>query len=253
MSGHSKWSSIKHQKGVTDARRGQLFTKLARELSVAARQGGAEPEMNVRLRLAIQKARDSNMPLDNIERAVKRGAGVGDGNQSAMEEVVYEGYGPGGAAILLEALTDNATRTVSEVRNVLSRAGGNLGERGCVAWNFESTGVITVETSQEEAEDLALLAIDAGAEDFDLDEAQLEVRTNPGAFEQVRKALEEKGATLARAELSMMPKATVQLEAKQAAQTLRLLDRLEELDDIQHVYTNADFPEESLEEYRKAG
>lgn len=253
MSGHSKWSTIKHQKGVTDARRGQLFTKLARELTVAARRGGAEPEMNVHLRLAIQRARDNNMPLDNIERAIKRGAGAGEGGQTTMEEVLYEGYGPGGAAILLEAFTDNATRTVSEVRNVFSRGGGNLGERGCVAWNFESTGVITVETSQEEAEDLALLAIDAGAADFDLDGEQLEVRTTPEAFEQVRQALEEKGATLARAELSMMPKTTVRLEVKQAAQTLRLLDRLEEMDDIQHVYTNADFPDEALEEYRKAG
>jgi len=253
MSGHSKWSSIKHQKGVTDARRGQLFTKLARELTVAARQGGADPEMNVRLRLAVQRAKDSNMPLDNIERAIKRGAGIGDGGQAAMEEVVYEGYAPGGAAILLEAMTDNLNRTVSEVRNVFARGGGNLGDRGCVAWNFESRGVITVETSQEEAENLALLAIDAGAEDFDLDVTQLEVRTTPETFEQVRLALEEKGATLARAELSMMPKTTVRLEVKQATQTLRLLDKLEELDDIQHVYTNADFPDEVLEEYRKAG
>ena len=253
MSGHSKWSSIKHQKGVTDARRGQLFTKLARELTVAARQGGADPEMNVRLRLAVQKAKDNNMPLDNIERAIKRGAGIGDGGQAAMEEVVYEGYAPGGAAILLEAMTDNLNRTVSEVRNVFARGGGNLGDRGCVAWNFESRGVITVETSQEQAEDLALLAIDAGAEDFDLDVTQLEVRTTPETFEQVRLALEEKGATLARAELSMMPKTTVRLEVKQATQTLRLLDKLEELDDIQHVYTNADFPDEVLEEYRKAG
>jgi len=253
MSGHSKWSSIKHQKGVTDARRGQLFTKLARELTVAARQGGADPEMNVRLRLAVQKAKDNNMPLDNTERAIKRGAGIGDGGQAAMEEVVYEGYAPGGAAILLEAVTDNLNRTVSEVRNVFARGGGNLGDRGCVAWNFESGGVITVETSQEQAEDLALLAIDAGAEDFDLDVTQLEVRTTPETFEQVRLALEEKGAILARAELSMMPKTTVRLEVKQATQTLRLLDRLEELDDIQHVYTNADFPDEVLEEYRKAG
>ena len=253
MSGHSKWSSIKHQKGVTDARRGQLFTKLAREIMVSARQGGADPEVNFRLRLVVQRARDNNMPLDNIERAIKRGAGIGEGGPESMGEVMYEGYGPGGAAILLEAVTDNPTRTVSEVRNIFARAGGNLGERGCVAWNFESRGVITVETAREQAETLAMLAIDAGAEDFDLDGKLLEVRTLPEAFEQARHALEEAGATLARAELSMMPKSTVGLEAKQATQTLRLLDRLEELDDVQRVYTNADFPDEVLEEYQKAG
>ena len=168
-----------------------------------------------------------------------------------MEEVVYEGYGPGGAAILLEALTENPTRTVSEVRNVFTRGGGNLGEPGCVGWNFQSSGVLTVELSQDQAEELALLAIDAGAEDFELDEAALDVRTTPEAFEKVRRALEQAGATLARAELSMTPKATVLMEVKHAAQTLRLLDRLEELDDVQRVYTNADFPDEALEEYRK--
>ena len=193
------------------------------------------------------------MPLDNIDRAIKRGSGQGDGGQVSMEEVVYEGYGPGGAAILLEALTENPTRTVSEVRNVFTRGGGNLGEPGCVGWNFRSSGVLTVELSQNQAEELALLAIDAGAEDFELDEAALDVRTTPEAFEKVRRALEQAGATLARAELSMTPKATVPMEVKQAAQTLRLLDRLEELDDVQRVYTNADFPDEALEEYRKPG
>ena len=253
MSGHSKWSSIKHQKGVNDARRGQLFTKLAREISVATRQGGADPEMSVRLRLAVQKARDNNMPMDNIERAIKRGAGTGDGGQESMNEVIYEGYGPGGAAILLEAMTDNPTRTVSDVRNVFARGGGNMGERGCVAWNFESRGIAVVETSQQQAEELALLAIDAGAEDFEVDGSLLEIRTLPETFDRVRHAVEEAGATLTRAELSMTPKTTVPLGAKEAAQTLRLLDRLEELDDVQHVYTNADFPDEVLEEYEKAG
>ena len=251
MSGHSKWSTIKRQKGANDARRSQLFTKLARELAVAARQGGSDPEMNVRLRLAIQKAKDNNMPADNIERAIKRS--VGEGGQESMDEVVYEGYGPGGAAILLEAVTDNPNRTVSEVRNVFTRGGGNLGERGCVAWNFESTGVVVVEASQEQAEDLALLAIDAGAEDFEVDGALLEVRTSPETFERVRRTVEGANATLSRAELSMAPKTVVSLDAKEAIQTLRLLDRLEELDDVQRVYTNADFPDEALEEYQKAG
>ena len=249
MSGHSKWSTIKRQKGVNDARRSQLFTKLAREIAVAARQGGSDPEMNVRLRLSVQKAKDNNMPTDNIGRAIKRS--VGEGGQESMDEVVYEGYGPGGAAILLEAVTDNLNRTVSEVRNVFTRGGGNLGERGCVAWNFESTGVVVVEASQEQAEELALLAIDAGADDFEVDGALLEIRTSPETFERVRRTVEEANATLSRAELSMAPKTLVSLDTKQAIQTLRLLDRLEELDDVQRVYTNADFPDEALEEYQK--
>jgi len=252
MSGHSKWSTIKRQKGVNDARRGQLFTKLARELTVAARQGGGDPEVNVRLRLAMQKAKDSNMPHDNVDRAIKRGTGVGDGGQEFLEEAVFEGYGPGGAAIFLEAVTDNPNRTVPEVRKAFSRGGGNLGEPGCVSWNFESMGVIIVEVSQEQAEELALLAIEAGAEDFELNGLLLEIRTTPAAFERVRRVLEEAGGTPERAELSMMPKTTVALEAKQAAQTLRLLDQLEELDDVQRVYTNADFPDEILEEYKQA-
>ena len=252
MSGHSKWSSIKHQKGVTDARRGQLFTKLARELTAASRQGGGDPEMNVRLRLAVQKAKDSNMPQENIERATKRGLGGGDGTQQLLEEMVYEGYGPGGVAILLQAMTDNRNRTVSEVRNTFARSGGSLGESGCVAWNFESKGELSVNVSGGRAEELALLAIDAGAEDFDLYGTVLEVRTPPESFESVRCALEDSGATIANAEFSLLPKSTVPLVPKDAQQTLRLLDKLEELDDVQRVHTNADFPDEVLEEYRAA-
>jgi len=252
MSGHSKWSSIKHQKGVVDARRGQLFTKLAREITVAARQGGADPEINVRLRLAVQRARDSNMPMDNIERAIKRGTGTGDGAQETLEEATYEGYGPGGTAIMLQALTDNRNRTVSDIRNTFVRGGGNLGENGCVAWNFESKGVITLEVSSEQAEELALAAIDAGAEDFELDATVLDVRTSLENFESVRRALEESGAKVTNAELSLVPKTTVALDVKSSQQTLRLLDKLEELDDVQRVYTNADFPEEALAEYSAA-
>ena len=168
MSGHSKWSTIKRAKAANDAKRGQLFTKLARELTVAARDGGSDPEMNVRLRLAVQKAKENNMPHDNIDRAIGRGSG--EGGQDSLNEVVYEGYGPGGAAIMLEALTDNANRTVSEVRNAFAKGGGNLGERGCVAWNFDARGVVVVEASEDSAEDLTLLAIDAGADDFEEDE-----------------------------------------------------------------------------------
>ena len=247
MSGHSKWSTIKRAKAANDAKRGQLFTKLARELTVAARDGGSDPEMNVRLRLAVQKAKENNMPHDNIDRAIGRGSG--EGGQDSLNEVVYEGYGPGGAAIMLEALTDNANRTVSEVRNAFAKGGGNLGERGCVAWNFDARGVVVVEASEDSAEDLTLLAIDAGADDFEEEEGVLEVRADPASFETVRKALEDAGAAIVRAELSMVPKATLLLESKQAEQTLRLMDRLEELDDIQRVYTNADFPEEVLEVY----
>ncbi len=252
MSGHSKWATIKRQKGANDARRGQIFTKVAREITVAARQGGADPEMNVRLRLAIDKARDNNMPMDNVERAIKRGVGTGDAH-GGMEEVVYEGYGPGGAAVLLEAVTDNPTRTVSEIRNVFTKAGGNLGERGCVSWNFEPRGIVVVEASAKQAEELALMAIDAGADDFEVEDSHLEIRTSHDSFEQVRRAVEQAGGRVVRAELSRIPKTTLLLGAKEAAQTLRLMDRLEELDDVQHVYTSADFPDEVLEEYQQAG
>lgn len=246
MSGHSKWSQIKRQKGVTDTRRGQLFTKLSREIAVAVRQGGSNPEMNFRLRLAVQKARDSNMPLDSIERAIKRGTGGSEG-----AETIYEGYGPGGAAILLEAMTDNRNRTIAEVRNLFSRGGGSLGESGCVTWIFEPKGVVTVEAA--EAEELALNLIDAGAEDIKIINGSLEVHIKPEDLEGVRKTLEEQNLAIVSAEVLMVPKSTVMLEEKTALQTLRLLDRLEELDEVQRVFTNADFPDEALENYRSQG
>ena len=250
MSGHSKWSTIKHQKGITDARRGQLFTKLARELTVAARQGDVNPDMNVRLRLAVQKARDSNMPLDNIDRAIKRGAGGSDGAGDSLTEATYEGYGPGGVAIMLHTLSDNKNRTSSDVRSTFTKGGGSLGEVGCVAWNFESRGVITAEVDPEEGEDMALVAIDAGAEDFNLDGSYLEIYAGLESFEPLRKALDEIGVKVTSAELSMVPKSTVELGESEAVQALRLLDRLDELDDVQKVYTNADFPDEVMEQYK---
>jgi YebC/PmpR family DNA-binding regulatory protein len=250
MSGHSKWSTIKHQKGVTDARRGQLFTKLARELTVAARQGDVNPDMNVRLRLAVQKARDSNMPLDNIERAIKRGAGGSDGAGDSLTEAIYEGYGPGGVAIMLHTLSDNKNRTSSDVRSTFTKGGGSLGEVGCVSWNFESRGVITAEVDPKEGEDMALVAIDAGAEDFNLDGSYLEIYAGLESFEPLRKALDEIGVKVTSAELSMVPKSTVELGTSEAVQALRLLDRLDELDDVQKVYTNADFPDEVMEQYK---
>lgn len=250
MSGHSKWSTIKHQKGVTDARRGQLFTKLAREITVAARAGGDNPDMNVRLRMAIQKARENNMPQDNVERSIKKGIGGPDGGADSLEETVYEGYGPGGVAIILQALTDNRNRTASDVRSYFSKAGGNLGENGCVSWNFESRGVIVGEVSSNDADTIALTAIDGGAEDFKIDGTYIEIYSDVENLDALRNILEKQGMTIISSELSMVPLNTVPLDAKVTDQTLKLLDQFEELDDIQKVYTNADFADEVLEKYK---
>ncbi len=248
MSGHSKWSSIKHQKSVTDARRGQLFTKLTREIIIAVRQGGSSPETNARLRLAMQKAHDNNMPVDNIERAIKRGSGTMEG--VTLVEMVLEGYGPSGAAILVQALTDNRNRTLQDVRNIFSRSGGSLGESGCVAWLFEPRGLIRVKTNDLDAEELELRAIDAGAEDVKLENDYVEIYTKPEDMERVRKALEQQKLSVASSELILMSKTTVELEEKATLQTLKLLDKLEELDEVQHVTTNADFPDSILEKYQ---
>jgi YebC/PmpR family DNA-binding regulatory protein len=248
MSGHSKWAQIKRQKGVADAKRGQLFTKLGKEISVAVRQGGSDPQANSRLRLAVQRARDNNMPLENIERAIKRAAGSSDA--STLSEVTLEGYGPGGSAILLLALTDNRNRTLSEVRNIFSHSGVSLGESGCVSWIFEPKGVITVEVNNVNAEELALTAIDAGADDVKIEKTTVEVYTQPEDLEGVRKILEEKGVAISSAELLQVPKTMIRLDEKSALQSLKLLDKLEELDDVQHVFTNADFPDEVLEKYQ---
>lgn len=251
MSGHSKWSQIKRQKGVTDSRRGQLFTKLSREIEAAVRQGGDSPEMNFRLRLAIQKARDSNMPIDNIERAIKRVAGGTE--VTNLIEATYEGYGPGGVAILLEALTDNRNRTTADIRNVFSRGGGSLGESGCVTWIFEPKGVITVTAGDAEEEELALYVIDAGAEDIKVIDGSLEIQTKPEDLEGLRRDLEQRNLAIVSAEILKVPKSVVMLDEKAALQALRLLDKLEELDDVQRVFTNADFPDEALEKYRNQG
>ena len=248
MSGHSKWASIKHQKGVADARRGQLFTKLTREIIVAVRQGGSNPDTNFRLRLAVQKARDSNMPLENIERAIKRGSGELEG--VTLVEMVLEGYGPSGVAILVQALSDNRNRTLQDVRNIFSRHGGNLGESGCVAWLFNSKGLIMVETNNLDTEELALQAIDAGADDVSVETGCVEIYTKPEELETVRAALEQDNIPIASAELSMVPKTTLELEEKAALQTLKLLHKLEELDEVQHVSSNVDFTDSVLEKYQ---
>ena len=249
MSGHSKWSTIKHGKAVSDARRGKLFTKLAREIIVAAKQGGGDSDSNFRLRMAVQRAKDNNMPAGNIERAIKRGTGdASDGAQ--MLEAVYEGYGPGGTAIMLETMTDNRNRTVSDIRSTLTKAGGNLAESGAVAWQFEKKGVVVVQSEEDQVDDLALAAIDAGADDFETVDSTLHLYSAPGELEGLRTALTEQDAVISSSETAMLPRTTIMLDSKTALQALRLLDELEELDDVQRVFSNADFPEEALERYK---
>ncbi len=251
MSGHSKWSTIKHQKGAADAKRGALFTKLSRDIALAVREGGgADPDMNFKLRLALDRAKGNNMPQDSISRAVKRGSGEG-GDGEALEQVTYEGYGPGGGAILIQAVTTNRNRTASDVRAAFNRGGGNLGESGCVAWNFDLRGVVTIDIDDEEkAEELGLLAIDAGAEDIQIDEGVLDIFSPIESLQDVQSAVESEGVAVRNAELSMVPKTTIALGEKESEQTLRLLDALEDLDDIQKAFTNADFPSEVLERYQ---
>ncbi len=250
MGGHSHWSTIKRQKGASDAKRGQLFTKLSREITVSAREGGGDPAMNPRLRLAIDKARESNMPADTIKRGIDRGAGGGDA--AALVETTFEGYGPGGVAIIMQVVTDNRNRTVSEIRTTLARNGGSLGESGSVAWQFDSVGFIALDVGDGDPDELALAAIDAGAQDVRTEEGRLEVYTAPTELVKVRRALEEAGLSISTAELSMLPKNTLALDEHAAAQVLRLLDILEDLDDVQKVYSNADFPDSVLMEYAAA-
>ncbi len=250
MSGHSKWKTIKHAKGAADAKRGQIFTKITREIIMAARQGSGDPTMNSRLRLAVEKAREANMPMDNIDRAIKRATGAAD--QSQLEEMVYEGYGPGGIAILIFVLTDNKNRAVSEVRNIMDRNSGKLGQAGSVSWGFEQKGTLTLEVDPKRAEEIALASIDLGAEDFSVDGSFVELRCEPAQLEVLRDALTKQGVKPTSAEVAMVPKTTVRLEDRPAEQALRLLDRLEDLDDVQRVASNADFAEGVLERYSKA-
>ena len=250
MSGHSKWSSIKHKKGITDARRGKVFTKLIKEITVAARMGGGDPDANPRLRTAIAAAKSENMPKDNIERAIKKGTGELEG--VAYEEVYYEGYGPGGAAVLVESLTDNKKRTVADIRYVFSKAGGNLGEVGCVAWMFENKGIFVFEKGDTDEETLMEVVLDAGGEDIRDEESTLEVITSPKDFEAVKNALDERNMRYLLAEITMVPKSTVKLEDKQAEQMLRLMDSLEDSDDVQKVFSNFDIADKTLEQMGRA-
>jgi YebC/PmpR family DNA-binding regulatory protein len=244
VSGHSKWSQIKRQKGVSDVKRGQAFTKLGREIAVAARAGGGDPAMNARLRLAIERARAANMPLDTIERAVKRAAGGPD--SAALEEITYEGYGPGGAALLVEVLTDNRNRSVADVRSIFTKAGGGLAEAGAVAWQFEQRGVLTIEAPGQDPDEVGLIALDAGADDVRADGDLVEVFTAPSDLETVRSALAGQKLPITSAEVAMVPTTTLELDANHAASTLRLMERLEDLDDVQKVYTNLDISEEAV-------
>ncbi|HHP50342.1 MAG TPA: YebC/PmpR family DNA-binding transcriptional regulator [Moorella mulderi] len=249
MAGHSKWANIKYRKAKMDEKRGRLFTKAAREIILAARSGGGNPETNPRLRAAIARAKEINMPSENIQRAIMRGTGELEG--ATYEELVYEGYGPGGVALLLNIATDNRNRTASEIRHIFSKSGGNLGESGCVSWLFQPKGVIRVEVPEgEEREEIMLKAIEAGAEDVDdTDEEILVIKTAPEELEKVKKALEEAGVTVGHAEVEMVPRTTVTIEDPEiAAKVVKLVERLEEHDDVQAVYTNAQIPDEVLEQ-----
>ncbi len=245
MSGHSKWSSIKHKKGAADAKRGKLFTKLARSITVAARDGSPDPDGNPALATAIQKARDASMPKDNIQRAIDRGSGVG-ADAGAIERILFEGYGPGGAAILVEALTDNRNRASADVRHAFSKHHGSLGEPGSVAWIFEKRGVLVVDADRYGEDDL-IAAIDAGAEDVREDGDSLRVITAPADLAAVREALEESGVEIQSTDLAMEPKSTVEVKGTEAEWLIRLVDALEEHDDVNEVHANFDVPEEILE------
>ena len=245
MSGHSKWSQIKRQKGAADIKRGVLFTKMMKELMLAAKEGGANPDGNFRLRLAIERARSVNMPRDNIQRAIDRATAGGDA--AALESIVYEGYGPGGVSVMVEAATDNRNRTVSEIRSVFTRHGAKLGESGSVQWIFEQKGVIEIDTKGKSADAVELAAIDAGAEDVESEPGLITVYTTPTDFERVKRALEVQGITPASAELSMRPTQTVRLEGEQARRVISLVEALEDLDDVQKVHANFDVPDEVLQ------
>jgi YebC/PmpR family DNA-binding regulatory protein len=244
MSGHSKWSTIKRKKGANDARRGQLFTKLAREITVAARTGLPDPDANVRLRLAIQKARAENMPKDNIDRAIQRAAGGADGAQ--FDEVWYEGYGPAGVAVMILAMTDNRNRTVGEIRAALTRSNGTLGENGSVSWMFDNVGTITIPTGSNDPEEIALVAIDAGATDVSDEDGVVEVYTEPQDLHRVQEELSAAGYEIESAELTMKPKTLMAPGTDDAVKAVRLLEKLEDLDDVQTVYSNLDITDEVM-------
>ncbi len=244
MSGHSKWATTKHKKAATDAKRGKIFTKIGKELTVAARLGGGDPDGNPRLRTAVAKAKSVSLPAENIKRAIQKGTGELPG--VSYEEIVYEGYGPGGVAVIIESLTDNRNRTVSEIRNIFSKAGSNMGEAGCVSWMFHKKGYLVVNGAKANEDQLMALALDAGAEDMQVEDGNFVITTALSDFEKVKKALEDAAVPLELAELTMIPQTYVKLDGKEAQQMLRLVDTLEDNDDVQNVYANFDIPDEIL-------
>jgi YebC/PmpR family DNA-binding regulatory protein len=246
MSGHNKWASIKHKKAATDAKRGKLFSKLSKELTISAKTGGGDPSANPRLRLAINKAKAVNMPADNIDRAIKKGTGELPG--VSYEEISYEGYGPRGVAIIVESLTDNQNRTSAEIRNIFSKKGGNMAGQGSVSWMFTKKGFIIVNTDKADEDTLMSVAIDAGAEDMKIEEGVYEITTPISDFEQVKDALEKAGIEVESAELTMIPSSTIKLDGADAKGVLGLVELLEDHDDVQNVYANFDIPDDVLEE-----
>jgi YebC/PmpR family DNA-binding regulatory protein len=246
MSGHSKWSTIKRKKGAADAKRGKIFSKLIKEVTLAARLGGGDPEGNARLRQAIIMAKAENMPKDNIERAIKKGVGE-IGGTSSYEEIIYEGYGPGGVAVLIEVMTDNKKRAVSEIRHAFSKHGGNLGENGCVSWIFEKKGNIIFDKKETNEDALMELVLEAGGDDILEQENEYEVITDPDSFESVKEAIDNAGFKYVLAQLSMVSQNTVKLDGKQAEQMLRLMEQMEDCDDVQNVYANFDIPDEIMD------
>jgi YebC/PmpR family DNA-binding regulatory protein len=246
MSGHSKWSTIKRKKGAIDAKRGKAFTKIIKEITLAARLGGGDVEGNSRLRQAVMAAKEENMPKDNIERAIKKGLGSGAGAAN-YEEVTYEGYGPGGVAVLVEIMTDNKNRTVAEIRHILSKHGGNLGENGCVAWIFNKKGSIVIDKKNIDEDALMELALEAGAEDVTSEGNEFEVITDPSSFEKVKKAIDAKGIKHLEARIGMIPSNTVKLEMNKAEQMLKMMEKLEDNDDVQNVYANFDIDDDVME------
>ena len=245
MSGHSKWAGIKHKKAIVDAKRGQAFTRASREILIAAKEGGGNVDGNFRLRLAVQKAREINMPTDKIQNAIKRGTGELAGEK--LEEIRYEGYGPAGVAVMVDAFTDNRNRTSASIRHRLSKFGGNLGESNSVGWMFERKGVISADAGKNDPEDVGLAAIEAGADDVQVEGKSVEVTTPPAAFEKVKAAMEVMGVTIDNAEITMQPKQTVAVGEDKAAAVLRMMESLEEDDDVQQVYANSDIPTNVLE------
>lgn len=246
MSGHSKWNTIKRKKGAADAKRGKIFAKIIKEITLAARLGGSDPEGNARLRQAIMAAKEENMPKDNIDRAIKKGAGGGEGSTN-YEDVIYEGYGPGGVAVLVEVMTDNKNRTVAEIRHIFSKHGGNLGENGCVSWIFEKKGSILFDRKAISEDILMEAALEAGAEDVREEENEYELIADPAMFYDVKKAIESKGLKYIKAHISMIPQSSVRIEADKAVQMLKLMEKMEDNDDVQNVYANFDIPDEIME------